>query len=121
MPEAPRARPAGSEVLLTLAGHVRARPARVFDAIDGRMRPSADADSLYTADPAAFLVISQGGWWYRAEYRVVPDERGSNVEHVILNVAQTAHGLGRFTGRRVLRDAPAQFETMLRQLRLELE
>jgi hypothetical protein len=121
MPEAPRTRPTGSEVLLSLAGHVRARPARVFEAIDRRMRPSVDSESLYTADPAAFLVISQGGWWYRAEYRVVPDERGSNVEHVILNVAQTARALGRFTGRRVLREAPERFEMMLRQLRLELE
>lgn len=121
MPEAPRTRPAGSEVLATFAGHVRARPAKVFEAIERRMRPAPDADSLYTADPAAFLVIAQGGWWYRGEYRVVPDESGSNVEHAILNVAQTAHRLGRFTGRRVLREAPGRFETMLRELRLELE
>ncbi len=121
MPEAPRTRPVGSEVLLSLAGHVRARPGRVFEAIDARMRPPAGSESLYTADPAAFLVIEQGGWWYRAEYRVVPDERGSNVEQVILNVAQAARGLGRLTGRRVLREAPRRFEAMLRQLRLELE
>jgi hypothetical protein len=51
----------------------------------------------------------------------VPDEQGSHVEHVMLNVAQTARSLGRFTGRRVVADAPAAFETLLRQLRLELE
>jgi hypothetical protein len=121
MPEAPRTRPPGSEVLLTRAGHVRARPAKVFEAIERRMRPDRDGESLFTADPAAFLVIAQGGWWYRGEYRVVPDEAGSNVEHSILNVAQTAHGLGRFTARRVLREAPTRFDRMLRELRLELE
>ncbi len=121
MPEAPRSRPASFVVLHTLRGHVRARPAAVFAAIDTRFRPSNESGSLYFADPSAFLIVSQGGWWYRAEYRVVPDEQGSNVEHVMLNVAKTARSLGRFSGRRVVADAPAAFETLLRQLRLELQ
>ena len=121
MPEASRSRPASVVVLHTLRGHVRARPAAVFAALDARFRPSDSSHSLYLADPAAFLIVSQGGWWYRGEYRVVPDERGSHVEHVMLNVAQTARSPGRFTGRRAVLDAPAAFETLLRQLRLELE
>jgi len=121
MPEAPRSRPASFVVLHTLRGHVRARPAAVFAALDSRFRPSASSDSLYLADPSAFLIVSQGGWWYRGEYRVVPDERGSHVEHQMLNVAKTARSLGRFTGRKVVDDAPVAFETLLRQLRLELE
>lgn len=121
MPEAPRSRPASFVVLHTLHGHVRARPAAVFAALDARFRPSGSSDSLYLADPAAFLIVAQGGWWYRGEYRVVPDEQGSHVEHVMLNVAKTARSLGRFTGRKVVADAPVAFETLLRQLRLELE
>jgi hypothetical protein len=121
MPEAPRSRPARFVVLHTFRGHLRARPASVFAALDARFRPSGASDSLYLADSAAFLIVAQGGWWYRGEYRVVPDENGSHVEHVIVNVAQTARSLGMFTGRRVVADAPAAFETLLRQLRLELE
>ena len=121
MPEAPRSRPASFVVLDTLRGHVRARPAAVFSVLDARFRPSNDSGSLYFADPAAFFIVAQGRWWYRAEYRVVPDEKGSHVEHAMLNVAQTARSLGRFIGRRVVADAPAAFETLLRQLRLELE
>lgn len=121
MPEAPRARPAGTVVLHSLRGHVRARPAAAFDALDARFRPSGASHSRYLSDPVAFLIVEQGGWWYRGEYRVVPDDRGSNVEYVMLNVATTARWLGPFTGRRVIRGAPAQFDTMMRQLRLELE
>ena len=121
MPEAPRRRPGSFVVLHTLRGHVRARPAAVFTALDARFRPSNSSRSLYLADPSAFLIVCQGAWWYRGEYRVVPDEQGSHVEHVMLNVATTARSLGRFTGRRVVADAPAAFETLLRQLRLELQ
>lgn len=120
MPEAPSARPDGSVVLNILTGHVKARPRAVFEAIEARLRPAAGSGSLYRADPDAFLVITQGGWWYRGEYRVVPDEDGSNVEHTMLNVA-SARGLGRFTGRKIIERAPTEFERMLRQLRLELE
>ena len=121
MPEASRSRPVSFVVLHTLRGHVRARPAAVFAALDARFRPSDESGSLYFADPSAFFIVSQGGWWYRAEYRVVPDEQGSNVEHVMLNVARTARSLGRFSGRRVVANAPVAFETLLRQLRLELQ
>jgi hypothetical protein len=121
MPEAPRSRPASFVVLHTLRGHLRARPAIVFAALDTRFRPSASSGSLYLADPSAFFIVSQGGWWYRAEYRIIPDEHGSHVEHQILNVAQTARSLGRFTGRKVVADAPLAFQTLLRQLRFELE
>ncbi len=121
MPEAPRTRPEHAEVLHEFRAHLRARPRAVFDAIAARMDPGPDAESLFTADPSAWLVISQGGWWYRAEYRVVPDETGSNLEHALLNVAETAHRLGRFTGRKVIEAAPAAFQRLVRELRAELE
>jgi hypothetical protein len=120
MPEAPRARPADSVIVRSFAGHVKARPKAVFDALDARFRPAGRSDSLYTADPAAFLIIAQGGWWYRGEYRVVPDALGSNVEHHLLNIAH-ARRLGSVTGRNVIRHAPAQFDRLIRELRLELE
>ena len=121
MSEALRKRPAGSAVLHSLHGHVRARPKAVFEALDARFRPGVGSRSEYLADSAAFFIVAQGGWWYRGEYRVVPDAEGSNVEHSMLNVAARSRVPGRFTGRRVIDDAPAHFDDLLRQLRLELE
>ncbi|MHB1172251.1 MAG: hypothetical protein ACYCZY_07110 [Lacisediminihabitans sp.] len=121
MPEAPRKRPEDHTVLLTLRGHIRARPKAVFDSLDRRLRPGSDAVSYYTADPAAFLIVTQGGWWYRGEYRVVPDESGSHVEHTIVNVAQRAPRISRFTARKVVAAAPAAFTVLLKELRSELE
>jgi hypothetical protein len=120
MSEAPRPRPEGSVVLHSFASHIAARPKPIFEALDRRFRPKEGSESLYTADPAAFLIIAQGGWWYRGEYRVVPDEHGSNIEHTMLNIA-SARRLGRFTGRKVIEEAPTQFERLIRELRLELE
>lgn len=121
MPEAPRKRPEIHTVLRSFRGHLRARPAAVFAALVRRLHPEGDASICYTADPAAFLVIVQGGWWYRGEYRVVPDDAGSNLEHVIVNVAQRARPLSRIIARRVPVEAPAEFEALLTGLRRELE
>ncbi|HEY9498677.1 MAG TPA: hypothetical protein VIQ78_06615 [Terrimesophilobacter sp.] len=121
MAEAPRIRPESATVLHVLRGYVRARPKAVFEAIAARLDPGPDAESYFTADSAAWLVISQGGWWYRAEYRVVPDGNGSHVEHTLLNVAERAHRLGRFTGRKVIAGAPAAFTRLISELRAELE
>ena len=120
MPEAPRSRPVGATVVHSFAGHLKARPKAVFDALDARLRPGEGGHSLYLADPNAFLIVAQGGWWYRGEYRVVPDEFGSHIEHSMLNVA-AQQKLATFTGRREIKSAPAEFERLLRQLRLELE
>jgi hypothetical protein len=120
MPEAPRRRPDDAVVVRAFSGHVKARPKAVFEALDRRFRPQEGSNSLYLADAAAFLIIAQGGWWYRGEYRVVPDESGSNVEHTMLNIARQRR-MGRFTGRRVIEAAPDEFERLLRELRLDLE
>lgn len=108
-------------MLVSLRGHILARPKAVFDAIDERLRPREGSGSLYTADPQAFFVIVHGRWWYRGEYRVVPDETGSHLEHTMVNVARRAHRLGALTGRKTIAAAPTEFERLLRQLRLELE
>jgi hypothetical protein len=121
MPEAPRERPDNYTLLHSFSGHVKARPRDVFDAIARRVDPGPNSGSYFTADARAYLVIAQGSWWYRGEYRVVPDDHGSHVEHVILNVAQKGHRLGAWTGRRAIADAPVAFARLLKQLRLELE
>jgi len=121
MPAAPRRRPQRHTVVGSYRAHLRARPAVVFDALDARMRPAEGSDILYTADPTAFFIVMQGGWWYRGEYRVVPDETGSNVEHVIVNVAGRSRGLSRLVSRRTLASAPADFEALIAWLRRETE
>lgn len=121
MPEAPRQRPQNYTLLHSFSGHVKAKPRDVFDAIARRFDPATASGGFVLADARSYLVISQGSWWYRGEYRVVPDDHGSHVEHVILNVAQKGHRLGAWTGRKSIADAPAEFAKLLRQLRLELE
>ena len=107
-------------MLHSLAGHVRARPKAVFDALDARFRPDPGSETLYFADSTAFLIVEQAGRWYRGEYRIVPDQHGSHIEHTMLNLTPDKR-LGRLTARRIVADAPAQFERLVRQLRLELE
>lgn len=121
MPEAPRERPANYTLLHSFSGHIKARPQAVFEALARNLDPGPGSSSYFTADARAYLVIAQGGWWYRGEYRVVPDDHGSHIEHAVLNVAQRAHRLGAFTGRKEIERAPIEFEKLLRRLRLELE
>lgn len=108
-------------VLHDLHSHIRARPKAVFEAIATRFDPGEGAQSLFTADSAAWLVIVQGGWWYRAEYRIIPDDNGSRVEHALLNIAGTGKSLGRFAGRKVIESAPSEFDRLITSLRAELE
>lgn len=121
MPEASRIRPQKHAVLHTLTAHIRARPRAVFDALDSRLDPGPGAVSGYFADPAAFFVVAQGGWWYRAEYRVVADEYGCLLEHVVVNVAQRGEKLALAAGRRVVASAPLAFHDLVKSLRAELE
>lgn len=108
-------------VLHDLHSHIRARPRAVFDAIASRFDPGDDAQSYFTADAAAWLVIVQGGWWYRAEYRVVPDHTGSRLEHVLLNIGKPGKRLSRAAVRGVIEPAPAEFDRLVTSLRAELE
>jgi hypothetical protein len=121
MSEAPRRRPDGHTVLGTFCGQVRARPNVVFDALAAHLHPGPDAHSYFTADPISSLIIVQGGWWYRAEYRVVAGESGSLIEHTLLNVAERMHWAGPIAGRREIAAAPAVFQAMVKALREELE
>jgi hypothetical protein len=51
----------------------------------------------------------------------VPDETGSNLEHVIVNVALRARPLSRLTARRVLAEAPREFQALVKDLRIDVE
>lgn len=121
MSEASRERPVRAVVLHEFQAHIRARPKPIFDAIAERFHPGEEARSLYTADSSAWLVIVQGGHWYRAEYRVIPDDVGSTVEHALVSVATNPKRLGRRSSRRVIEAAPAEFDRLMSSLRAELE
>ncbi len=93
----------------------------MFAAIAARFDPGEQAQSMFLADSAAWLVIVQGGPWYRAEYRIVPDDYGSHVEHALLNIAAAGDRRGRFAERRLIEAAPADFDRLITSLRAELE
>lgn len=76
---------------------------------------------MFLADPKAWFVIVQGGSWYRAEYRIVPDDHGSRLEHALLNVSTAREWRGRPSERRLIESAPAEFERLVVSLKAELE
>ena len=121
MADALRERPEGSVVLLRLGAHIEARPKPVFDAIERILDPGEDAHSGFLADRGRSLIVAQGGWWYRAEYRVVPDDKGSHVEHVLVNTSGRVTRFGKPVGRKQVAAAPGEFERLVTRLREELE
>lgn len=108
-------------MLHSLAAHLVAKPKPVFDALVRLLDPGAGASSAFLADERALFVVAQGGWWYRAEYRVVPDEHGSHLEHHIVNVAQRGERAALVAGRTVIAAAPLAFHDLVKSLRAELE
>lgn len=121
MAEALRERPEGSIVLLRLGAHIEARPKPVLEAIERILDPGEGAHSDFLADHKRSLIVAQGGWWYRAEYRVVPDDKGSHVEHVLVNTSGRETRFGKPVGRKQVAAAPAEFERLVTRLREELE
>ena len=102
MAEAPKDRPAKHTVLREFSGTVAAAPEKVLAALPGTRYGS--------------LVVEQGEWWYRAEYRVTPVDGGSRVELTIVNVAQSGHWAAPIAGRNELRWAERAFTELLRSL-----
>ncbi|PWB96194.1 hypothetical protein [Homoserinimonas hongtaonis] len=92
----------------------------MFELLDERLVAGLGSRAAYYSDSRACLVVVQRGW-SRAEYRVVADDSGSNVEFVLLDISRSQRERGRFTGARMIETAPALFERMLRELRLRLE
>lgn len=96
---APRDRPARHTVLREFTREVDTAPETLLAALPGTRYDS--------------LVVVQGDWWYRGEYRVVPAAHGSRVTLTIVNVAQQAHWSAPLAGRRELRDAERAFADLL--------
>lgn len=108
-------------MLHTFAAHISAEPTAVFAALQGRLNPLPQALYAFLSDPEALLIVAQGSWWFRAEYRVLPDDRGSSLEHVIVNVAQRGEKAALIAGRKVIASAPLAFHDLVKSLRAELE
>ena len=110
-------RPAKNTLLRSFAGHVLPDPSTVYQALVERLTLKTAEEGHFATDPVTRFIVQQGGWWYRAEYRVTADEQGgSRVEWEIFNVAPNAHWLGPITGRNVIRAAPETFRALLSEL-----
>jgi hypothetical protein len=118
---APYDRPAKNTVLRSYAGEIHADPAEVYAAIKWRLTPPDPDVSGFTADDDQGLLIVQGGWWYRGEYRVLPSPGGSRIEHELVNVAQAAHWAGPIAGRKSIKQSAHVFGRLLTELAVELE
>lgn len=108
-------------MLARFNAHIAARPRPVFEAIARILNPGDDAHSDFLADASRSLVVAQGGWWYRAEYRVVPDDEGSHVEHCLINTSGRDTRFGKPVGHKLVVAAPAEFDRLVARLRDELE
>ena len=116
VPGAPLERPAHGTVLREFAGLVPLPPDRVFELVLDRVRPLSPEGGNLSTDPVTRLIVVQGGWWYRAEYRVTADPVGSRLGMTIVNVAKPAHWAGPLTGRSVLRASGESFEQLVEEL-----
>ncbi len=105
--------PAKHAVLRSFAGYLEAAPGGVYARLTDWLEHGDETGSHILADPAQRLVVVQGDWWYRGEYRVVADGDGSRVEYEIINVAQFAPWAVALTARSVVDAAPVAFQRML--------
>lgn len=116
VPGAPLERPAHGTVLREFGDLVPGDPDTVFAAVLDRVRPASPEGGNLSTDPVQRLIVVQGGWWYRAEYRVTPDSVGSRLGMTIVNVAKPAHWAGPITGRSVLRASGEAFQQLVEEL-----
>ena len=112
------ARPARHTVLREHQSVVDAPVARVFAALARAVDPGPE--SHFVADEASGLVVVQGGWWYRAEYRVTPEADATRVAFTLLNVATPAHWAGPITGRDAIRSSATHFGDVIDRVRAAL-
>lgn len=111
----PLDRPVRSTPLRAYAGEIHAEPLAVFAALSDLVRRE-HGDVVIAVEPSQLFLVVQGGWWYRAEYRVMPSDDGARIEHEIVNIASRAHWAGPLAGRKVLADSPAAFGRLLTEL-----
>jgi hypothetical protein len=117
---APLDPPPKHTVLRSFAGHLEAAPEAVYTLLAKQLAPGDETGEHFLADPASRLVVVEGDWWYRGEYRVLPEDGGSRIEHEILNIAPVAHWAGALTGRSVVARAGSAFRRLLSDLDTEL-
>ena len=72
--------PAKHTVLRSFAGHLDASPDDVYPLLVARLIPGDEAGGHMLTDPDARLVIVEGDWWYRAEYRVRPEQTAQGAD-----------------------------------------
>jgi hypothetical protein len=111
-------RPARSTVLREHQSVIEAPLSAVLARLAAVVDPGEQ--SSFAVDETAGLVVVQGGWWYRAEYRVAADPAGTRVTLTILNVAQPAHWAGPITGRAALRSSAQDFGAVIAAVRAAL-
>lgn len=121
MTDAPLDVPARHTVLRSFAGHLEADPDAAFAQLVAKLAGGDEAAGHVRADPAQRLVVVEGDWWYRGEYRVLPEESGALVQYEIINVAQVARWAARWTARSVLEAAPAAFGRLLTAIQAEVD
>jgi hypothetical protein len=121
MADAPRERPAVAKELRSFSAFISTDDDDVFDALVRRIVPTPDVAPFVLVDRESRLVVVQGGWWYRGEWRVSRDPAGSLVDYTIVNVARRARWASALTARRPLAAAPAAFDEVAEALRAELE
>ncbi|MBC7442634.1 MAG: hypothetical protein H7311_08960 [Ramlibacter sp.] len=114
MTDAPPALPERHTVLRSFAGHLEAGPDVVFRRLRAALTPGDEVGGALYADTDQRLIVLRRGWWYRGEYRVLPeDETGSLVQYEIINVAQAMPWAGAWAAASVLRAAPRAFQALL--------
>jgi len=121
MAEATRDRPAVATVLRSFADFVSADEDVVFDALAKRLATDVSGAPQSLVDPRGRIIVVQGNWWYRGEWRVTRDPAGSDIEYNIVNAAQRVRWAGRLSGRRALKDAPRVFSELIESIRSEVE
>ena len=111
----PLTRPARNTLLRSYAATLDGHPDAVFADLVEKLVANGD-DVRVAVDGDARFAAVQGGWWYRAEYRVLDDEEGSRIEHELFNVAPSWHWAGALAGRAVIADSATAFRQLLESL-----
>lgn len=111
----PLTRPERNTLLRSYAARVEGHPDAVFADLVQKLIEYGDEVRVAVDGEGRFAAV-QGGWWYRAEYRVLDDEEGSRIEHELFNVAPSWHWAGALAGRAVIADSATAFRQLLESL-----
>lgn len=121
MTDVPLDAPARHTVLRSFAGHLDAAPDAAFGRLANALAAGDEVAGHVRADAGRRLVVVEGDWWYRGEYRVLPEESGALVTYEILSRAGFARWAARWAARPVLEAAPAAFGRLLTAIQAEID